>query len=169
MNLVVPVFVFAAIVCGVVMKSPCFDSFKNGASEGFMTIVKLVPSLVGLICAVSVFRASGLMDMISGFLEPLFASVGVDSELSTMILMRPVSGSAALAILKDIIAGCGADSKTAVAAAIMMGSTETILYTLTVYTSEIKLKKVPNVLPAIIVSSVVSVAGAIIAAGMMQN
>lgn len=167
MSLVIPIFVFAAIVCGLIMKTPGFDAFKRGASDGFMTIVKLVPSLVGLICAVSVFRASGLMDMISGCLEPLFDSVGIDSDLSAMILMRPVSGSAALAILKDIITGCGADSKTAVAAAIMMGSTETILYTLTVYTSETKLKKVPNVIPAVIVSSVVSAVGAVIAAGLI--
>jgi len=167
MSLVVPIFVFTALVFGAIFKAPCFDSFKKGAGEGLMTVVKLVPTLVGLICAVSVFRASGLMEMISRFLSPLFDRAGVDSDLSAMVLMRPVSGSAALAILKDIIKSCGANSKTVVAAAIMMGSTETILYTLTVYTSETKLKKVPNVIPAVIVSTVVSAVGAIIAAGLV--
>lgn len=167
MNLVVPIFVFFALVFGAVFKAPCFDSFKKGATDGLLTVVKLVPTLVGLICAVSVFRASGLMDVISGCLAPAFERIGVDSDLSAMIFMRPVSGSAALAILKDIITGCGENSKTTIAAAIMMGSTETILYTLTVYTSESKLKKVPNVIPAVVVSTVVSAIGAVIAAGMI--
>ena len=117
--------------------------------------------------AVGVFRASGLMNIISNFMAPVFDSAGIDSDISAMVLMRPVSGSAALAILKDIIKSCGENSKTAVTAAIMMGSTETILYTLTVYTSETKLRKVPNVIPAVIVSTIVSVAGAIIAAGLI--
>ena len=167
MNLVIPIFVFSTLVCGFVFKIPCFDSFKKGATDGLATIVKLIPSLIGLICAVSVFRASGLMEMISGFFSPLFEPAGVGADISAMVLMRPVSGSAALAILKDIIKGCGADSKTAVAAAIMMGSTETILYTLTVYTSETKLKKVPNVIPAVIVSALVSAVGAVVAAGLI--
>ena len=81
--------------------------------------------------------------------------------------MRPVSRRAALAILKDIINGCGADSRSAVSAAIMMGSTDTILYTLTVYTSETKLKKVPNVIPAVIMSALVSAVGAVFAAGLI--
>ena len=167
MNLVIPAFVFVAIVIGAVFKIPCLDSFKKGAAEGLDTIVKLVPALIGLICAVGVFRASGLMNIISNFMAPVFDSAGIDSDISAMVLMRPVSGSAALAILKDIIKSCGENSKTAVAAAIMMGSTETILYTLTVYTSETKLRKVPNVIPAVIVSTIVSVAGAIIAAGLI--
>ena len=167
MNFVIPGFVFIAVSLGFIFKVPCFDAFKKGAYEGVRTVVKLIPTLIGLICAVSVFRASGLMNVISGWFSPAFNAVGVESDLSVMMLMRPVSGSAALAVLKDIIKGCGPDSKTAVAAAIMMGSTETILYTLTVYTSETKLKKVPNVLPAVIVSSGVSVIGAVIAAGML--
>lgn len=167
MSLVVPIFVFTALAFGAIFKAPCFDSFKKGATDGLSTVVKLVPTLIGLICAVSVFRASGLMDVISDWLAPAFDRVGVDSDLSAMVFMRPVSGSAALAILKDIITGCGGNSKTAVAAAIMMGSTETILYTLTVYTSETKLKKVPNVVPAVIVSTVVSAVGAVIAAGII--
>ena len=167
MNLVIPAFVFVTIVCGAIFKVPCLDSFKKGATEGLETIVKLVPALIGLICAVGVFRASGLMDIISGIMAPVFERFGVESDISAMVFMRPVSGSAALAILKDIIKGCGANSKTVAAAAIMMGSTETILYTLTVYTSETKLKKVPNVIPAVIVSTIVSAVGAIIAAGLI--
>lgn len=167
MNFVVPGFVFIAVVFGFVFKVPCFDTFKKGANEGLLTVVKLIPTLVGLICAVSVFRASGLMDIISGWFAPAFCKNGVDSDLSAMVLMRPVSGSASLAVLKDIIKDCGANSKTAVAAAIMMGSTETILYTLTVYTSELKLKKFPDVLPAVIVSAIVSSVGAVVAAGLL--
>jgi len=167
LNLVIPTFVFITIVCGVIFRVPCLDSFKNGATEGLETILKLVPTLIGLICAVGVFRASGLMDIISGMMVPVFERFGVESDISAMVLMRPVSGSAALAILKDIIKGCGENSKTVAAAAIMMGSTETILYTLTVYTSETKLKKVPNVIPAVIVSTIVSTIGAIIAAGLI--
>lgn len=167
MNLVIPGFVFFVLVCGFVFKVPCFESFKKGATDGLSTVVKLIPSLIGLICAVSVFRVSGLMEIISGFFSPLSEPAGVDPDLSAMVLMRPVSGSAALAILKDIINGCGADSRTAVSAAIMMGSTETILYTLTVYTSETKLKKVPNVIPAVIMSALVSAVGAVFAAGLI--
>lgn len=167
MNLVIPIFVFITLMTGFIFKVPCFESFKKGATDGLSTIVKLLPSLIGLICAVSVFRASGLMDVISGLFSPVFEAANVESDLSAMVLMRPVSGSAALAILKDIIKGCGANSRTAVAAAIMMGSTETILYTLTVYTSETKLRKVPNVIPAVIVSTLVSAIGSVIAVGFI--
>ena len=164
MSYIIPAFVFLVLSVGFVKKVNCFDAFKSGATEGAMTIIKLVPTLIGLITAVNVFRASGIMDYFSSACKPFFEFIGVDPVLTTMALVRPVSGSASLAVLKDIVNTCGADSRTAVAAAIMVGSTETILYTLTVYTSETKIRKVPNVVPAAVVSAVVSMLGAVIAA-----
>lgn len=167
MSFIIPSFVFLVLAIGAVKKINCFEAFKNGALEGAVTIVKLIPTFIGLITAVNVFRASGIMDSFSAMCEPFFEFIGVDSVLTTMVAIRPVSGSASLAVLKDIINECGADSATAVAAAIMVGSTETILYTLTVYTSETKIKKVPDVIPAAVASAVVSAIGAVAAANLI--
>ncbi len=167
MNFFIPSFVFLVLVFGAIKKVNCFEAFKTGATDGAMTIVKLVPTLIGLVVAVNVFRVSGIMDSFSNLCRPFFDFLGVDSILTTMAIVRPVSGSASLAVLKDIINECGANSNTAIAAAIMVGSTETILYTLTVYTSETKIKKVPNVIPAAVVATIVSAIGAVVAARYM--
>lgn len=125
-----------------------FDAFVKGATEGATTIVKLIPSLVGLITAIGVLRASGALDLLGNILQKPLSAIGLPQDLLPLVVVRPVSGSAALAVVRDILVKCGADSYTGRVACVMMGSSETILYTMAVYTQGTPIKRLPKVLPA---------------------
>lgn len=155
-SLLVPVLVFAILAVGLIRGVPCFEAFKTGATDGLKTIFGLLPTLIGLMTAIGVFRASGAVSLAVSALKPFFRIGKLTEELFPLAVMRPVSGSASLAILEDIIKTCGADSFPATAACIMMGSTETILYTMSVYTGKSGIKKAPGVLPAAIFANLVS-------------
>ena len=157
---ILPVFILLILIAGFIKGVPCFDSFVKGAQNGAMTIVRLVPALIGLIVAIGVFRASGALEMIVEFCRPFMEQIGADSDILPLVLIRPVSGSASLATLRDIIAECGADSHAARAACVMMGSTETIFYTMAVYTERTKIRCLPGVLPAALASNLISAVAA---------
>ena len=157
---ILPVFILLILAVVFIKGVPCFDRFVNGAQNGAMTIVRLVPALIGLIVAFGVFRASGALEMIVEFCRPFMEKIGADSEILPLVLIRPVSGSASLATLRDIIAECGADSHAARAACVMMGSTETIFYTMAVYTERTKIRRLPGVLPAALASNLISAVAA---------
>lgn len=154
------VFILLILIAGFIKGVPCFDSFVKGAQNGAMTIVRLAPALIGLIVAIGVFRASGALEMIVEFCRPFMEKIGADSDILPLVLIRPVSGSASLATLRDIIAECGADSHAARAACVMMGSTETIFYTMAVYTERTKIRRLPGVLPAALASNLISAVAA---------
>ena len=157
---ILPVFILLILIAGFIKGVPCFDSFVKGAQNGAMTIVRLAPALIGLIVAIGVFRASGALEMIVEFCRPFMEKIGADSDILPLVLIRPVSGSASLATLRDIIAECGADSDAARAACVMMGSTETIFYTMAVYTERTKIRRLPGVLPAALASNLISAVAA---------
>lgn len=157
---ILPVFILLILIAGFIKGVPCFDSFVKGAQNGAMTIVRLAPALIGLIVAIGVFRASGTLEMIVEFCRPFMEKIGADSDILPLVLIRPVSGSASLATLRDIIAECGADSHAARAACVMMGSTETIFYTMAVYTERTKIRRLPGVLPAALASNLISAVAA---------
>lgn len=160
---ILPVFILLVIILGFIKGVPCFESFTSGAKNGVITIVRLVPSLIGLIVAVGVFRASGILDIMVEFVRPYLEKAGISGDVFPLVLVRPVSGSASLATLREIIGKCGADSLEARAACVMMGSTETIFYTMAVYTGKTNLKKLPGVLPAALLANIISA----IAAGLI--
>lgn len=157
---ILPVFILLILIAGFIKGVPCFDSFVKGAQNGAMTIVRLAPALIGLIVAIGVFRASGALEMIVEFCRPFMEKIGADSDILPLVLIRPVSGSASLATLRDIIAECGADSHAARAACVMMGSTETIFYTMAVYTERTKIRRLTGVLPAALASNLISAVAA---------
>lgn len=157
---ILPGFILLIVAVGFVKGVPCFDSFVKGAKNGAMTIVRLVPALIGLIVSVGVFRASGALDLLVDFCRPLMEKVGLSGDILPLVLIRPVSGSASLATLRDIIASCGADSHAARTACVMMGSTETIFYTMAVYTEHTKIRRLPGVLPAALASNLISAVAA---------
>lgn len=157
---ILPVFILLIIIAGFVRGVPCFDSFVKGAQSGAMTIIRLTPTLIGLIVSIGVFRASGALDVIIDLFRPLMEKFASDADVLPLIMIRPVSGSASLATLRDIIVKCGADSHAARSACVMMGSTETIFYTMTVYTGNTKIRRVPGVLPAALAANILSAVAA---------
>lgn len=151
---IIPVLIFIIIVVALVKGVACFDVFAEGAKEGAGTIVRLIPSLVGLIVAIGVLRASGALDILENLLQEPLSRIGMPEELLPLAVIRPVSGSGALAVLRDLLTQYGGDSYIGRVACVMMGSSETILYTMAVYTQGTPVKKIPKVLPAALAANV---------------
>ena len=148
--IIIPGIVLATLICGLVKQVNCFGVFVRGAAGGAKTIVEIIPSLIGLFVAIGVFRAAGAMDYVVGLLAPLGRIFGMDEAVIPLALMRPVSGSASLALT---LRQWGADSEVGRAAAVMMGSSETVFYTMAIYLGGTGLKKAPNVLAAALISN----------------
>lgn len=147
-DLIIPLIAAGVMVFGVVKKVDVFGEFTEGVKEGLGTIYEIFPSLFCLVVAIAVFRASGGMDMISEFLSPLFSAVGFPPECAPLALLRPFSGSGAIAIFEDILGEWGADSYAGRVASVILGSSETTFYTLSVYFAATKVKKTRYALPA---------------------
>jgi len=153
----IPVLFLIILGTGLIRNVNVFDAFVEGASEGVTTIVRILPSLVGLLTAVGVFRASGAMDYLTGLLQPLASFVGIPPEAMPLALLRPVSGSASLALVADIVNLYGPDSFVGRVVSTMMGSTETIFYTLAVYFGSAGIRNIRYTLVAALVADGVSV------------
>lgn len=154
--LILPFLVLGILLLAWTKKVNMFSAFTLGAGEGAKTILDIIPSLIGLFVAIGVFKASGAMELVVNLLTPVGKMLGIDGELLPLVLMRPVSGSASLALVQDIIKEQGVDTYLGRAAAVMMGSTETIFYTMAVYMGSSGIKKATGVLPAALAANLVS-------------
>lgn len=132
--LIIPVF-------GFIRKVPVYEAFMEGAEEGFSTVVKIIPFLVGMMIAISVFRASGAMDYLSRAVAPLTILIGAPSELLPLAVMRPLSGSAVLGLATEIMKVYGPDSFIGRCASVMQGTTDTTFFVLTIYFGAVGIKK----------------------------
>lgn len=154
--MLLPFLVLIILLSAWVKNTNCFSDFVKGAENGISAIKGILPSLIGLFAAITVFRASGAMGALTDLLAPVGDMLGIESPLIPLVLMRPVSGSASLAIVQDLTAEFGPDSSIGMAASVMMGSTETIFYTLAVYMGGSGIKKAPGVLIAALAANLVS-------------
>ncbi len=127
---------------------PLFDTFLVGAKEGFSSAIAILPSLVGLIMAVTMLNASGALDMLSSFLAPVANLLGLPSQVMPLMLIKPVSGSGATAILTQIFQNNGTESFVGRVASVMSGSTETTFYAIAVYYGAVGIKKTRHTIPA---------------------
>ena len=135
-------FIFIIIILwGFFSKTDMFSVFTEGAVQGLKTVIGVFPSLAGLMCAVAVFRASGAMDMLVSFISPLSRLIGFPEQLVSLGTVKMFSSSAATGILFDIFKTQGPDSFCGTAASIMMCCTETVFYTLSIYSSAAGIKK----------------------------
>lgn len=153
----IPAIFLLILLLGLLKDVKVFDVFVEGAREGITTVVKIIPTLVGLMVAVGVFKASGALDLIILAFKPLALLLGIPAETIPLAIMRPVSGSASLAILNEIIRTYGPDSYIGRTASTMMGSTETIFYTLTVYFGSVGIKNIRYTLVAALLADIISV------------
>lgn len=143
---VVPGLILLALVYASCRRVKVFDTFVEGAKEGFGISVRLIPFLVGMIVAIGLFRASGALELLSQLIIPVLDIIGMPSELLPLAVMRPVSGSSALAIATEIMNTHGPDSLIGRMAATMQGSTDTTLFVLTVYFGAVGIKKTRHAL-----------------------
>ena len=145
---IVPILLLTASLFALGKKENSYDLLLSGAADGLKLLITLVPSLILLLTAVTMLRASGAMEVISAFLAPAFRFVGIPPETAILVLIRPISGSAALAVGADLMAQYGVDSQIGRTAAVMLGSTETTFYTISVYFGAAGIKKTRYTLPA---------------------
>lgn len=125
-----------------------YDTMLEGAAEGLALVKTILPALVLLLTAVHMLRSSGAAEFLGNALSPLFSLLGIPAQTALLVLIRPVSGSAALAVGADLMVAYGVDSAIGRTAAVMLGSTETTFYTISVYFSAAGIKKTRYTLPA---------------------
>lgn len=152
-----PAIILAILGTGLMRNVRVYDAFAEGAGEGIEAMIKILPSLVGIMTAVGVFRASGALDLVVWLLKPAASLLGIPAEAMPLALLRPVSGSASLALVSDIVRQYGPDSYIGRVASTMMGSTETIFYTLAVYYGSAGIKNIRYTLAAALIADTVSV------------
>lgn len=137
-----PVMVLLVVVYAFIKGVDVFDTFVEGAKEGFQTAVKLIPYLVGMLVAIGIFRESGAFGILTGIIAPITNLLKIPSEILPLALMRPISGSGALAMATEIMEHYGPDSYLGMVASTLQGSTDTTLYILTVYFGSVGIKKI---------------------------
>ncbi len=130
---IVPLLLLGCSLWALRKKENAYDLLLQGGQDGLRLCVSLVPTLVILLTAVTMLRASGAMEWISGILSPAFRFFGIPEETALLVLVRPISGSAALAVGAELMTQHGVDSLVGRTAAVMLGSTETTFYTISVY------------------------------------
>lgn len=137
----IPVLLLVIPLYGFLKKVPVYEAFVEGAEEGFTTVVKIIPFLVGMMIAISVFRASGAMDYLSQFMMPLTDRIGAPAEILPLAIMRPLSGSGVLGLATELMKTYGPDSFIGRLASVMQGTTDTTFFVLTVYFGSVGIKK----------------------------
>lgn len=150
--LCVPLIILIVIVSGFFGKVKVYDAFMDGAKEGLVTVFKIFPALVGLIVSIGMLRASGTIEIITNILKPLTNMVSMPSEVVPLALMRPLSGSGAIAVLTDIFENYGTDSFIGRCASVMMGSTETTFYTIAIYYGVAGINKVRHTIKSALIA-----------------
>lgn len=143
-----PLIILGIVIYGVTEKNKVYDSFIQGATEGIKIVFQLLPTLIGIFVAVGALRSSGILDTIIRFISPVTELLKFPKEILPLTLLRPISGSASMAVATDIMKTYGVDSFIGMITSTIMGSTETTFYTIAVYTSCVKIKKTRFVLIA---------------------
>ena len=152
---IIPVIIALFIAAGLIKKVPVFDSFIDGAKSGIPTIISILPTLIGLITAVEMFKASGALDMLTAALLPVTDFLGLPAEAVPMALL-PISGSGSIALLNNILGNCGPDSFAGRTASVLCGASETTFYTISVYCGAVGIKKTRHILAASLISDAAS-------------
>ncbi len=145
---IVPVLLFLAAALALGKRENAYDLLLQGGADGLKLLVTILPALVLLLTAVYMLRASGVVALLSGFFAPVFSFFGIPPETAMLVLIRPISGSAALAVGAELMAQYGVDSPIGRTAAVMLGSTETTFYTISVYFGAAGIQKTRYTLPA---------------------
>ncbi len=159
---IIPAIICAIILHGFLKRINVFDAFGEGVKLGVKSVSSIFPALFGLFIAVSVLRASGLIDFIAKIMSPVCDFLHFPSGLMPFALLRPVSGSGSLAMAADLFSSYGADSFEGRLASVMMGSTETTFYTIAVYFGACKIKNIRYTLKTALLADLFSIAASVI-------
>lgn len=164
-NLLVPAIIFGIVTYGIIMRINVYDEFIKGAKKGFGTVIKIMPTLIGLMVAVGILRASGFLDFLSNLIGTVTSHIGFPSQLVPLAIVRMFSSSAATGLVLDLFKEYGTDSRIGLIASIMMSCTETIFYTMSVYFMTAKIKKTRYTLPGALMATLAGIAASVWLAG----
>ena len=153
----------------ILMKVPVSDTFVKGAKSGFLTVIRILPTLIGLMTAVGILRASGFLDFLAGLLGRFTAYIGFPGELVPLAIVKMFSSSAASGLLLDVYKEYGTDSFLGLTASIAMSCTETIFYTMSVYFMSVKITKTRYTLAGALAATGAGLAASVVLAGMMVS
>jgi spore maturation protein B len=159
---IIPLIISIILIHGYIKGVNIYDSFVEGAKDGFKTAVRIMPYLIAIFVAIGIFKRSGAMELMVNILSPLTRALGIPVEVLPLILMRPISGSGALAVVKDIVSTYGPDSFVGRVASTMMGSAETIFYTMAVYFGAVGIKDGRYTLTAALLSHLAAVIASVV-------
>ena len=146
--LIIPALLSGTAIYAMLKRVDVYSALTAGIGDGLSMIVKILPSLVGLLTAVYMFRASGAMEFLVGLLSPLLQKLGIPPETAPLLLIRPISGSGALAAGSELMQQYGPDSYIGRTAAVMLGCTETTFYTIAVYFGSAGIRRTRYAVPA---------------------
>ena len=166
-DFIVPFLILGIVIYGISMNVDVYDAFIKGARSGFLTVIKIMPTLIGLMVAVGILRASGFLEYISGLLGRVTQYVGFPGELVPLTVVKMFSSSAATGLLLDIFREYGTDSRVGLIASISMSCTETIFYTMSVYFMTAKVTKTRYTFAGALVATFAGLAASVVLAGMM--
>ena len=164
---IIPFILFYVIGYGLLKKLNVYETFIKGAVDGFQTVIKIMPTLIGLMVAVGVLRASGFLDMLSNVLGHFLQYVGFPAQLVPVTIVRMFSSSAATGLVLDIFREYGPDSFLGIVTSIMVGCTETIFYTMSVYFMTAKVKKTRYTLAGALLATFAGIVVSVILGRMM--
>ena len=145
---VIPCLLAGVAAAAMGRRTDVYGALTDGAAEGLRVLGRILPTLVVLLSAVQMFRASGAMELLTGLLSPVLEGLGIPPETVPLMLIRPVSGSGALAVASDLMTTHGPDSYIGRVAAVMLGSTETTFYTIAVYFGAAGIVRTRHTVPA---------------------
>ncbi|MDO4344998.1 MAG: spore maturation protein [Eubacteriales bacterium] len=163
----IPLLIFIIVGYGLLMKKSVYEIFIRGAEEGFRTVISIMPTLIGLMAAVGVLRASGFLELLSNLLGSGLERLGFPGELVPLSVVRMFSSSAATGLALDLFKEYGTDSRIGLTASLMMSCTETIFYTMSVYFMTAKVKKTRYTLAGALLSTCAGIAASVLLAQSM--
>ena len=166
-NIMLPLIIFLVVGWGLASKVKVYEAFMKGAAEGLKVVVNILPTLIGLLVAVGVLRASGFFDLLGQLLEPVTDLVKMPAQILPLLIVKMFSSSAATGLLLDIFKNLGPDSYTGRAASILLSSTETIFYTMSVYFLAAKVTKTRYTLTGALLATLTGTVASIVLAGLM--
>lgn len=147
-ELLVPLILAFVSVYALAHKVEVFPVFLRGAENGLRTAIHILPTMIGLFTAVMMLRASGFIDLAGQMLAPLLSAAGIPKDCAALVLLKPLSGSGGLALGQEVMRSCGVDSYAGRVAAVMLGASETSLYTIGIYCGHLGLKRTRYAIPA---------------------
>lgn len=166
-DFIVPFLILAIIVYGILMGTNVYDNFIKGARSGFLTVIKIMPTLIGLMVAVGILRASGFLEFFARLIGKITVYIGFPGELVPLTLVKMFSSSAATGLLLDIFKEYGTDSRLGLIASISMSCTETIFYTMSIYFMTAKVTKTRYTLLGALLSTLSGLIASVVLAGWM--